>query len=655
MRALLWGLVATAASAQMYEQICLDEFDASFGLSIDVDERGRAHLAHVRRLLGDLVHTVVEPGAEPVSEVIAARVSLIGTQEIRDTDLRFLDGVLSVCFHDGRARALKVAERVDGEWVVETVREAVRAGDHCSIARVGGRLAVAYHEGRALHYAERGDDGWDVVGQIDALDEYDVGREVELRVFGGTVYAAHHGTDGPEIDHLRITWRPEAGGQWQTQRVQHEEFSAGLRPRISSFGNGGVRITFGIMPSSLDETSDNGMLMASGRFPGGVQLSQVLADWTGGGHGAYRRGDDLVMVVRERLRSPVFGDIDGLRIYREMPGNVDFQQVEVEGAAQRRHVYLRLDAKPHPFGDPVLAYADERSAFFGDPSDSRVCMYRPVDTDADMVPDDEEDARGLNPEDPDTDGDGRGDGQEILFDHSDPLVPDEPGPEPDMFVPEPDMAPPDMFVPEPDMAVPEPDAALDLDAGAEPDLFVPDAEVAEPDAAAVVEPDAAVVEPDAAVVEPDMAVVVEPDMAVVAEPDMAAVEPDASAVVDAAAVDAAPPESDVAVVVEPDMAVVVEPDMAAGEPDAAAVEPDAAAPDTAGGEADAGAEPDMAPTADATAEAASDDGGCSCDTGEGANAPWWLALLLLLRCRRSSGTRARRGTPRKASRAWCRS
>ena len=53
-----------------------------------------------------------------------------------------------------------------------------------------------------------------------------------------------------------------------------------------------------------------------------------------------------------------------------------------------------------------------------------VCYYRPEDSDADRLPDFVEETLTTNPQEPDTDGDGRTDGEEVLIDGTDPLSSD---------------------------------------------------------------------------------------------------------------------------------------------------------------------------------------------------------------------------------------
>ncbi len=352
----------------------------------------------------------------------------------------------------------------------------------------------------------------------------------------------------------------------------------------------------------------------------------------GGTHGAWLSGSGhLVLVARERLRHPIFGQNDALRMFDRLPAISEYQVLEGSDGAGQRHLYLRLRVEGHPFDRPLIAFSDERAPFHDDPGGGLACLWRPVDSDADWVPDADEGDLGTDPENPDTDGDGRDDGQEALFDNSDPTVADEVGSliPPDMGVPEPDMA-----VPEPDMAAPEPDMAVP-----EPDMEVPDPDMEVPD------PDMAVAEPDMAVAEPDMAVA-EPDMAL-PDPDMALPDPDMAA-----------PDPDMAEP-EPDMAEP-EPDMAEPEPDVAEPEPDVALDAMPDAEADAPVEADAIPEADATPDAEppledmeplrhiddlfdlgpdageteASDSGCGCRAGEGEPVSSLLLLLLPLALRR---------------------
>ena len=137
LRIVLCLLFATPVVAQGLERVCLEVNDANFALSLAVDDHGRAHLIHVDRIFGDLVHTVLTAPDGIESEVAAVRVSLLGTAEVRDSGLVIVDDVPRVCFYDARARALKVTERIDDEWVASDVREGQDVGDQCAIAAVG--------------------------------------------------------------------------------------------------------------------------------------------------------------------------------------------------------------------------------------------------------------------------------------------------------------------------------------------------------------------------------------------------------------------------------------------------------------------------------------------------------------------------------------
>ncbi len=617
LRILLSLLLATPVVAQGFERVCLEANDVNFALSLAVDDRGRAHLIHVDRIFGDLLHTVLTAPDGIESEVVAVRMSLLGTSEVRDSGLVIVDDVPRACFYDARARALKVSERIDDEWSPTVLREGQHVGDQCAIAPVGDTLGVAFHQAGTLQYAEREGDEWRVV-EVDANADYAVGLEPAIRQVGRTLYIAHRGEGA--LDHLRVSWRRD--GPWRTEALPHPEFEAGLRPRISTDGDGGVWITHGVMPLDLDVTSDNGLMLASGRLPGGLELSWPVQDPAGGSHGAYRRDDELLVVSRERLRSPIFGQTDAIRVFRGLPIDPAFEALEHFSIADRRHNYARVDAHPHPFGEPVMAFADDRGAIAGMQPESRVCIFRPVDRDGDIVPDLEEGRHGTRLNDPDTDGDGRSDGQEILFDFSDPLVPDEPGLPPD--------AGPDAALPDPDAALPDPDAALP-----DPDAALPDPDAALPDPdAALPDPDAAQPDPDVALPDPDVALP-DPDVAL-PDPDVALPDPDATP--DATETDLA---RDVA---EPDVA----PDVA--EPDSA-VEPEAARPDPDSGPSREDgwlAEHEAGPADGAAADIFADydlpessDRGCECDATGGGGLWVWLMLVGIRRRRGAGAWRAR--------------
>jgi len=174
------------------------------------------------------------------------------------------------------------------------------------------------------------------------------------------------------------------------------------------------------VPDDPDVESDGPLFLTTGN-----PVTQVLEtatlddDPVGGWPTAYRGPNETIVFARERLRSALFGAQDSLFIYTS-PTVVDRNQLETSDNAGQRHDYLWLTSGGDPFGLPVLGYSDRRGVFGADPGGSLVCLYRPLDTDRDRLPDSVELEIGTNPDDPDTDGDGVPDGQELLIDGTDP-------------------------------------------------------------------------------------------------------------------------------------------------------------------------------------------------------------------------------------------
>ncbi len=619
------ALVVAAVPARAQdglERFCLPENDAAFGLDLEVDRLGDMHLSRVRRISGDLVYTRIGPDGGLVDEVAERRISIIGTNEIVDTDLELFDGVPHICAYDAREPGLIVASRgADGVWSSEVVQAGMGAGDFCALVWWQNAPAVAFRHGDVLKVAQRtGEDAWAVV-QVDAVEGEQVGVEVDAAVVSGRLVIAHRHV---EARRLRVTWSPPNG--WQTRSIEFNNFATGMRPKVNALPNGRVAITHGVIGANVraqdtagrnyrNLTNDDGLLLTRGRvpqdLPNGLSSESLDGEWVGGSHGIFVRPDgSMVAVARERLRSALFADRDGLRLYLDLPADPEWAHLEFQDDLRQRHTYLRVSTRPDPFGLPVTAFLDETETLPGMPGGAFACAWRPVDTDADRVPDTEERRLGTNPEEADTDGDGRPDGQEILEDSSDPRVDDEPRldmgvpdaapPIPDAAPPVPDMAPPtpDMAPPVPDMAPPVPDMAPPT-----PDMAPPTPDMAPPTPDMAVTPDAAPPAPDMATPARDMAVEADaeqpgPDAEV--GRDMAAPAPDMAPVPDMAA---AP---DMAT--GPDMGAPPE-DMAVPDPDRGVVvidaeaPPDGALPDGGSGIVDAGELPadaraDSAPTGD---------------------------------------------------------
>ncbi len=507
--ALLLALPAVA-SAQ-YTQQCLEDTDSGNGLSLAVSSQGSIHISRVYRVVrGDLVHTEIDWAGNVTDTEVGNRVHRLAIDEVNDTDLILQDDEPRICFYDGRNQRFAVALREGAEWSTETIAEGMRAGDWCAMALVDGALVTAFHHENSLHYAVRnGPDDW-AVEEARALANRDVGLEIDMvHLGGGVVAVAYRDTEGAPY----ISWR-NPNGDWVHRAINGLEFRAGASPRITSDGRGGVWLLHGFLPDGSG--ADGGLLLTSGS-PDGLGTEVVVAEAAGGSTGAARIDGVLVTATRDLLRSALFPPQDGLRLYGGLPASREFDYLEVHNAAQQRHTYQSVDLAADPFRLPVVIAQDERSPFHDDPGSGLVCIWRPADRDGDGVPDRAEQRFGSDPDDADSDDDGRSDGEEVLIDHTNPTgqgdLPDA-APEPDVgvldFGVEPDAAEEEDASPEQD-AGEEDDAAEEEDASPEEDAGEEDAAAAEEDAGAeddatvdaALELDAAAPDPDAATPEAD--------------------------------------------------------------------------------------------------------------------------------------------------------
>ncbi len=393
---------------------CLPDNDIEVALSMVVDPVGTPHLARVARVLGDLIYTVVDVDGVPTDETVANGISLLGNDETRATDIVLFGGQPAICYHDARQDHLAIALRTGpAAWRVEVVVAGADAGRYCDLELDGqGRLSVAYQNAGALHYATRtGQDAY--VIEVADDNEARVGEHLDYTNFGGVPVIAHH---DPNAGTLRLSARLNA--EWATAFTRPAT-PAGWRPALVLDGNG-LQVLHGSVPDDPDLGSDGVLYLTTGS-PVTLQLATVVFDGdpVGGWVSAYRGSTDTIVFARERLRSALFGAQDALHVYTA-PDVGARNLLESSGNAQQRHSYLWLGSGGDPFGLPVLSYADRRGAFGADPGTSLVCLYRPLDTDRDRLPDSVELEIGTNPDDPDTDADGVDDGQELLIDGTDP-------------------------------------------------------------------------------------------------------------------------------------------------------------------------------------------------------------------------------------------
>ena len=156
-----------------------------------------------------------------------------------------------------------------------------------------------------------------------------------------------------------------------------------------------------------------------------------IGDFVGGGQSVANLSGSEWVFARERFRSTgsAISELDALNIGRSTIPQLS-QELESFSFSATRHLFNNLQLSSDLFGLPFLSFSDQPGGICTNLGGveycpvERVCFYRAIDTDADRVPDYEEDRRGTDPDVADSDGDGRSDGQEILEDGTDPLTMD---------------------------------------------------------------------------------------------------------------------------------------------------------------------------------------------------------------------------------------
>ena len=182
----------------------------------------------------------------------------------------------------------------------------------------------------------------------------------------------------------------------------------------------GIKIFHGSVPTNPDVTGDGTLWLSQGDL-NAAELSLFSFDERNAGGGqAVAQGQNAYMVVSRRLqRSALFGAADALVLWTD-PIAGRQTSFEYAGAGDARHIYTRLQFALDRFDLPVMAFADYQAAFGDAIATSKVCFYLPDDGDGDGLPDAAELSMGTEPNQVDTDGDGRSDGDEVLFDGTDP-------------------------------------------------------------------------------------------------------------------------------------------------------------------------------------------------------------------------------------------
>lgn len=398
-----------------YAAVCLDALGQWTGLAGAIDAQNVVHLSHVDPVFGPWIYTRID-GAAVQQEIINPFITVLALDEVHDTDLVIWQGQPVACARNASTDRLEVVFREAGGWRVEVVDADPTAGADCALLATDDGVEVAYRRAGALwHGVRRGRDDWRTVQVDPRRAEGPVGVDLAFAGRGVARVIAHR---APDAGALRISSRDDVG--WQTQGVPLFE-AGGFRPSLDLTAEGAF-VAHGAVPANPEAGSDVGLFLTSGPVGGPWGTALIRPESAGGGQGVLRTTGRTQIFAREHQRHPIFGDRDALVLLRDANAGVR-HVIEEEQADQRRHQRLRFDAERDPFGLPTLIYVDYREAFAGEPVEDVVCLQRPVDGDGDAIPDVIEVRRGLDPANPDTDGDGRDDGAEVLVDGTDPLTP----------------------------------------------------------------------------------------------------------------------------------------------------------------------------------------------------------------------------------------
>ncbi|MCA9540269.1 MAG: hypothetical protein KC620_15330, partial [Myxococcales bacterium] len=415
--ALLAALIAWPAfvAGQLGPRVCLPGNDAGNGLELAVDAQGVAHLSRVDRVAGTLLYTRVARDGTKVDEVVARDISVLAVSEVEDTGLLLDGAVARICFHDRRAQRMHLASRVAGVWSLATLEEGID-GDGCDVRRLGDTLFVVYEAGGRLRLASSVKGGPFLVTNLDRVDGHRVGLRPSIALGpAGEVAVAHR--DGTNRT-LRVVWN--AGGAWHFEVPDVGFNDAGFAPRAVFTAAGQLTIFHAIEAGDLGANTDRGLVRTTMSLGGALESVRLPVDGIGGTHGAAFGARGLAVVTREYYRSALFGSYDGLHLF--LGNDLVHSVIETYTPATARHTFRFARIALDPFALPVIAFLDDFSPRFNNPGGAPVCLRWPADEDEDGLPDVAEDELGTDPADPDTDGDGRSDGDEVLVDGTDPLV-----------------------------------------------------------------------------------------------------------------------------------------------------------------------------------------------------------------------------------------
>ncbi len=409
-------LAISGAHAQQLTRACLPGNDLANGLELRVDGIGDLHLTRVARVSGNLLYTRVGPDGSAIDEQIEERISRLAIDEVTDTGLLVDEQGVMTCYYSARDKRFKVATRQpDGTWDRVVLATGDGVGRGCDIVRYKGDPFVAWNESGALRVATQTDGAWQPL-DADAPEGRDVGHSPSIALGPNNAIAIAHFDATREL--LRIS---ALDGVWQSEDVDAAAIGTGWRPAALFSPAGELFVYHGGLPSAPDVSADV-LLFESRGIPGaGFVSGQLQGVNLGGSTDAVTSGALTTVFTRQRQRSALFGDADALRMFRgPTGGDLELTVLEVASANERRHAYQYLQVSHDPFHLPVFAFLDDASAFFNQPASALVCFYRPLDGDSDALPDEIEAMLGTLPDDPDTDGDGRTDGEEVLIDGTDP-------------------------------------------------------------------------------------------------------------------------------------------------------------------------------------------------------------------------------------------
>lgn len=395
-------LLAFPSFAQDFETTCLPEVDAADAVSFAVDARGTRHIARLYRFTGRLEHVQVSRTGSQARIEIAPFISQIADDEVIDTGMALEGNRPWVCVYNAAQDQFEVARLSGAQWVREVVDQGRGRGRWCSLLVDGRTPIVAYgSDDGALRLARReGTNRWRTQ-IIDAPPGLPVGRAVHLAQVAGVGLVAAHRTGE---DRLRLSW--ETGGIWQSSDPPGPDAPSGASPQVVDAGGAQVWIAHG-GPAEY-ANSDQSLFLTFGTV-GALQTFTLAPDNTGGSVGAVRRGEHLLLATREKQRSALFGNADGLTLWRDAAAQPTVEALERNLPGEERHVYRDVHLALDPFEQPVVATSDLTEVQAGSPRDAQVCWYQRVDTDGDGVPDVVEAQRRTDPTLADTDGDGRDD------------------------------------------------------------------------------------------------------------------------------------------------------------------------------------------------------------------------------------------------------